>query len=154
MTESAKAIWRMACPKCRASDQIDVAATVWIRLCCDGSDVTQAANGDHEWEQGSLAVCQACGYSATVWDFDIENQPDPSENDARAERARNALEKYVAAKGEVFENNSSEIADLIADLLHLTIRIDQGHDPVESTLRLARLHFEAEHADEIEEAAP
>ena len=77
MTESGKEIWRMACPKCRASDQIDVAATVWIRLCRDGTDVTQAANGDHEWEQGSLAVCQACGYSATVWDFDIENPAGP-----------------------------------------------------------------------------
>ena len=73
----------------------------------------------------------------------IENQPDPAENEARAERARTALQHYVAAKGEVFENNSSEIADLITDLLHLSVRIDQGDDPVESTLRLARMHFDA-----------
>ena len=79
-----------------------------------------------------------------------------TENDVRAERARTALEQYVAATGEVFENNSSEIADLIADLLHLSVRIDRGDDPVESTLRLARLHFDAEHAnpEEIEESAP
>lgn len=144
----------MRCPKCRASDQIDIAATVWIRLCRDGTDATQAASGDHEWKYGSLAACNSCRHSATVWDFDIENQPDHSENEARAGRARTALEQYVSAKGEVFENNSSEIADLITDLLHLTIRIDQGDDPVESTLRLARMHFEAEHGDDIEEAAP
>lgn len=66
-------------------------------------------------------------------------------NDIRAERARAALLTYVEAKGEVFENSSSEIADLMADLLHLTVRIDQGDAPVESILRLARMHFDAEH---------
>jgi hypothetical protein len=74
-------------------------------------------------------------------------------NDMRAERARAALQPYVEAKGEVFENSSSEIADLMADLLNLTVRIDQGDHPVESTLRLARLHFDAEHNNPEEEAA-
>jgi hypothetical protein len=74
-------------------------------------------------------------------------------NDIRAERARAALQAYVEAKGEVFENNSSEVADLLADLLHLTVRIDQGDDPVESTLRLARMHFDAEHDNPEEETA-
>jgi hypothetical protein len=74
-------------------------------------------------------------------------------NDIRAERAQAALQSYVEAKGEVFENSSSEIADLMADLLHLTVRIDHGDDPVESTLRLARMHFDAEHNDSDEEAA-
>lgn len=73
-------------------------------------------------------------------------------NDIRAERARAALQSYVEDKGEVFENSSSDIADLMADLLHLTVRIDQGDDPVESTLRLARLHFDSEHNNPEEEA--
>jgi hypothetical protein len=68
----------------------------------------------------------------------------PTRNEVRAERARTALEQYVIAKGEVFENDSSEIAELITDLLHLTVRIDQGDDPVESTLRLARMRFEGD----------
>jgi hypothetical protein len=144
----------MKCPECGASDQIDICADVWVRLCSDGTDVTRAANGDHEWDTNSLAACNACGHSATVWDFNIENQPDPAENESRAGRARTALQHYVAAKGQVFENNSSEIADLITDLLHLSIRIDQGDDPVESTPRVARMHFDAEHGNEIEEAAP
>jgi hypothetical protein len=74
-------------------------------------------------------------------------------NDIRAGRAQAALQSYVEAKGEVFENSSSEIADLMADLLHLIVRIDQGDDPVESTLRLARMHFDAEHNNPEEESA-
>ena len=74
-------------------------------------------------------------------------------NDNRAARAQSVLQAYVEAKGEVFENSSSEIADLIADLLHLTVRIDQGDDPVDSTLRLARMHFDAEHNNPEEETS-
>lgn len=65
-------------------------------------------------------------------------------NEQRAERARVALEQYVISRGEVFENSSSEITDLIADLLHLAEHTDEGDDPVESTLFLARMHYEAE----------
>ena len=72
-------------------------------------------------------------------------------NDIRAGRAQAALQSYVEANGEVFENSSSEIADLIADLLHLTTRIDHGDDSVDSTLRLARMHFDAEHDNPEEE---
>jgi hypothetical protein len=68
-----------------------------------------------------------------------------NDNGTRADRASAALREYVTAKGEAFENSSSEIADLIADLLHLAARLDEGDDPIDSTLRLARLHFDAEH---------
>jgi hypothetical protein len=70
------------------------------------------------------------------------------DNRDRAERARAALEAYIEARGEAFENSSSEIADLIADLLHLTADLDEGLDPIDSTLRLARMHFEDERAEE------
>ena len=77
-------------------------------------------------------------------------------NETRAERAENALRVYVEAKGEVFENDRSEIADLIADLLHLLAR---DHTPkeivlpwqkevIQSTLDLAQMHFEAEHCED------
>jgi len=75
-------------------------------------------------------------------------------NETRAVRASEALRNYVEAKGEAFENSSSEAADLIADLLHLVARIDEGDEPVESTLRLARLHFDAEHGNPEEEEIP
>ena len=76
-----------------------------------------------------------------------------SNNTIRAARAEAALQAYILAKGEVFENNSSEVADLIADLLHLVARIDQGDDPIERTLRLARMHFDAEHNNPEEDGA-
>jgi len=72
-------------------------------------------------------------------------------NETRAERAEATLMQYVEAKGEVFENSSSEIAELIADLLHLAARIDQGEKAVESTILLAKTHFYSEH-DKPEEA--
>jgi hypothetical protein len=31
------------------ADEIDIAATVWVRLCPDGTDVTLASYGDHAW---------------------------------------------------------------------------------------------------------
>lgn len=74
-------------------------------------------------------------------------------NADRAARAENALRTYVEAKGEAFENSRSEIADLIADLLHLLARDHAAATPpaaedvIESTLDLARLHFDAEQAD-------
>ena len=73
-------------------------------------------------------------------------------NDTRAERARNTLQAYIEAKGEAFKNSSSEVADLMADLLHLVAGIDQGEEPVESALRIARMHFDAEHANPEEES--
>jgi len=74
-------------------------------------------------------------------------------NDIRAGRALAALQSYVEAKGEVFESSSSEIADLIADLLHLAVRTEEGDEAVERCLRLARMHFDAEHNNPEEEAA-
>ena len=66
-----------------------------------------------------------------------------TDNETRADRAMVALRLYVESKRDVFENSSSEIADLIADLLHLAARSDEGDDPIDSTLRLARMHFDA-----------
>jgi len=37
MTQSVKQIWEMACPKCGASDEIDICADIWVRLCPDGT---------------------------------------------------------------------------------------------------------------------
>ena len=74
-------------------------------------------------------------------------------NDTRAERAKSALQSYVEAKGEVFESSDSEIAELIADLLHLAVRTEEGEEAVERCLRLARIHFDAEHDNPEEEAA-
>ena len=80
-------------------------------------------------------------------------------NETRAERAENVLRSYIEAKGEVFENDRSEIADLIADLLHLLARdhtpqevvMPWQEDVIQSTLDLAQLHFDAERCGEEDE---
>jgi len=59
----------MECPKCGESNRIDVAATVWVRLCRNGTDVFEAANGDHEWSDTSAAYCAGCGQHGTVSSF-------------------------------------------------------------------------------------
>lgn len=66
-------------------------------------------------------------------DFSIET---------RRERASIALQGYVEAKGETFENSSSEAVDLIADLLHLVADIESMEQEMTET------YFEC--ADELE----
>lgn len=59
----------MACPHCGSSNRIDVAATVWVRLCRDGTDIFEAANGDQEWTDNSATYCGGCGEGGTVASF-------------------------------------------------------------------------------------
>jgi hypothetical protein len=59
----------MKCPSCGLSDRIDVAATVFVRLCRDGTDVFAADNGDHEWTDTSAAHCGGCLHAGTVASF-------------------------------------------------------------------------------------
>ena len=47
---------------------------------------------------------------------------------------------------------AARLPTFIADLLHLAARTDEGDDPIDSTLRLARMHYEAEVQEEAESA--
>ncbi|HYH63526.1 MAG TPA: hypothetical protein VD866_02400 [Urbifossiella sp.] len=67
-----------------------------------------------------------------------------ADNNSRAERARATLRGRVEAKGKVFEESDSEVAELMADLLHLAVRI-AGSEGAGRVLRVARMHFDAEH---------
>jgi hypothetical protein len=69
MTRSVIQTWHMACPKCGCDDSIDINANVWVRLCPDGTDVTLADNGDHEWDAHNNAVCGSCGHHGDVAEF-------------------------------------------------------------------------------------
>ncbi len=60
----------MTCPKCGRDDHIDIAATVWVRLTPDGTDIDGPKDGSHEWEPDSVAMCAACSYSGEVKDFE------------------------------------------------------------------------------------
>lgn len=65
----------------------------------------------------------------------------------RTLRAACALNFYVKTKGEVFENSVEEIADLMADLLHLA----ESKGETDRVRNLAELHFKAEQADPEEQ---
>lgn len=66
MTEN----WRgNVCPKCGVADEIDVAATVWVRLTNDGSDADGSMSGDHEYDDDSEAGCAACGFKGKLASF-------------------------------------------------------------------------------------
>jgi hypothetical protein len=64
--------FNMRCPKCGGEDQIDIAATVWVRLTGDGTDADEAADGGHFWDDDSPARCVRwrCDHQGTVKDFE------------------------------------------------------------------------------------
>ena len=79
-------------------------------------------------------------------------QPMPTRNKTGADKHSTApVQTYVLAKGEVFEGSTEEIADLMTDLLHLAVMIDQGDEPAESTYRIAWMNFEMDENNRDEE---
>ncbi len=107
----------MVCPKCGASDEIDVAATVWVRLCEDGTDATNSGDGDQEWEPTSACVCRTCGHGATVADFEINTTPSPDETQEpeRITRANAAMDDY---RKQHPDHGEAMPRELLADLMH------------------------------------
>ena len=71
--ETVKSEWEMQCPKCKADDQIDIAATMYVRLLPDGTDPYESGQGDTEWDDKSHAICRACDYSGKVSKFKIKD---------------------------------------------------------------------------------
>jgi phage FluMu protein Com len=61
------------CPKCDATDQIDIAATVWLRVTEDGTDADESKDGHHDYTPRSNATCNACGYYGRLQDFEPED---------------------------------------------------------------------------------
>lgn len=64
------ALFSMVCPSCGAHDQIDIEATVWIRVTPDGTDADASEDGDHTFTPDSRAKCCACHHRGTVENFD------------------------------------------------------------------------------------
>jgi hypothetical protein len=71
---SVKNEWNMDCPACGDDAQIDIGATVYVRLCVDGTDIAAAENGNHEWNDDSTALCCGCGHAGTVRNFTIDGR--------------------------------------------------------------------------------
>ena len=59
----------LRCPKCDNGDQIDVSASVWVRVTHDGTNPDLSKDGTHKWGDDSPTHCAACGHSGKVTDF-------------------------------------------------------------------------------------
>jgi hypothetical protein len=65
----------MSCPQCHKDDQIDVVASIWVRLTPDGTDDSGALGGSQqEWDNNSHCICRACGYHSNVGKFTINHE--------------------------------------------------------------------------------
>jgi hypothetical protein len=62
--------FNFACPQCGQGDELDIAATVYVRLVADGTDADASHDGSHHWQDDSEAQCLACGWSGTVLNLD------------------------------------------------------------------------------------
>lgn len=58
--------FNLRCPQCGKEDEIDIQASVWLRLTSDGTDADASACGDHIWDNDSPAECAACSYAGPV----------------------------------------------------------------------------------------
>ena len=58
------------CPNCRNTGQIDICASIWVRLTRDGTDADASGDGNHTWEADSPAVCRGCGFQGKAAAFD------------------------------------------------------------------------------------
>jgi hypothetical protein len=66
-------LFDMRCPQCGSEHQIDIHASIWIRVCAEGTDADAANCVDHEFAPDSRACCNGCGHLATVAAFTPEN---------------------------------------------------------------------------------
>jgi hypothetical protein len=61
----------MRCPNCGNEDRLDIQATVWIRVCEDGTDADTSRDGSQYYEPRSPAQCGACDHFGTVRQFEL-----------------------------------------------------------------------------------
>jgi hypothetical protein len=60
----------MHCPNCGDETAIAIEATIWVRVCSDGTDADDSADGTYTFDANSLAFCWRCGFRGTVGKFE------------------------------------------------------------------------------------
>lgn len=65
-SDNANEMARTVCPSCGKADQIDVAATVWVRITDNGTDADASSDGHQEYDGDSAASCGGCRWSGTL----------------------------------------------------------------------------------------
>ena len=74
---------RFKCPECGGLD-MDVAVSAWARVTSNSNDnvetdITNALNGDQEWDGDSHMQCRDCDHQGVVNDFERDQQEDEDE---------------------------------------------------------------------------
>ncbi|HET6233524.1 MAG TPA: hypothetical protein VFE41_00950 [Acetobacteraceae bacterium] len=67
------------CLKCRTDIQIDIAATVLLRVTENGTDADESKGGHHDYTPRSDATCNACDYYGRLQDFEQEEEAEIAE---------------------------------------------------------------------------
>ncbi len=62
----------LRCPECGDEDHLDILADVWLRVTPDGTDADVSADGHHDYTPRSLTLCNACGHTARLSEFETE----------------------------------------------------------------------------------
>lgn len=115
-SETVKEAWNMVCPECGCDDEIDIAATLWVRLCPDGTDVNAAANGDHEWGDHDPAECMACGFQGAAADFKgMTARQEPAKAAPQLLAALKALHRQATFSDIAFSPANVHAAHVIAE---------------------------------------
>ena len=61
----------MHCPNCGDETAIAIEATIWVRVCSDGTDADASGDhGTHTFDADSPALCGRCGLPDTVRRFE------------------------------------------------------------------------------------
>jgi len=68
---SVRSEWEMICPNCLDDSRIEVTIQTGALLTEDGTDMDEAQDGDHTWDETSAASCQNCGFEGKVMAFSI-----------------------------------------------------------------------------------
>jgi hypothetical protein len=89
------------CSNCGDADQIDVVATVWLRLTPDGTDADASRDGSHDYTPRTPCICQACGHSGRLAAFERDGtearQAAPKEREGRKRTRIAGLSRRGAA---------------------------------------------------------
>ena len=71
MSNTVRAGWNKACPKCGDDSHLDITALISVRLTPEGTDPDEARNHDHEWGEDSKCVCTTCDHAGKVKNFEV-----------------------------------------------------------------------------------
>lgn len=83
----------------------------------------------------------------------MSEEPEEPNNATRRDRANRLRAHYAEIKMEVNDEDETELSDMLADMFHLAVSEskDDTEEVCDRIVRVARMHFDAEHNNPEEE---